>query len=130
MEVSTFLVNLEAPRKKVLAAIHKLILKTNKNVKAEIGSMMRMEMIIYKLDGVFIYGLASGKNHMSLHAMPIYASKEIHSKYSSLLPDAVFQKGCINFKDEEDMPLDIIEKLLKDCSKIDYRAIFKLYSKK
>ena len=65
------------------------------------------------------YALAGVKNYMSLHVMPIYGSKSLFSKYKSLLPKANFQKGCINFRSEEEMPLEIVRQLISDCSQID-----------
>ena len=56
---------------------------------------------------------------MSLHAMPIYGSTVLHTKYKTLLPKANFQKGCINFINEIDMPLEIVKALIVDCSAID-----------
>jgi hypothetical protein len=60
---------------------------------------------------------------MSLRVMPIYASKILYSKYKALLSKAKFQKGCINFDKEEEMPLNIIEQLITDCSSIDLAKI-------
>jgi hypothetical protein len=66
---------------------------------------------------------------MSLHAMPIYGSSVLYSKYKNLLPLANFQKGCINFKNAEEMPLDITEQLIKDCSKVDLLKMKEAYLK-
>jgi len=79
-------------------------------------------MINYEAQ-IFKYGLASVKDHMSLHLMPIYGSPALHEKYRKLLPLATFQKGCINFRDEKEMPLNIVKQLIKDCSAIDLAAM-------
>jgi hypothetical protein len=129
MTPSEYISKQEPERQKLLASIHEIILKTNKKVVAEVAPMMRAEMIQYKINTRFEYGLASGKNYMSLHAMPLYAFKPIHDKYSKLLKKANFQKGCINFKNEHEMPLDIVEQLLTDCAKIDWQAVMEKYKK-
>jgi hypothetical protein len=129
MTVDEYIHNQKPERQQLLSAIHHLILKTNKKVEASVGKMMKTEMIIYKLNNRFEYGLASQKNYMSLHAMPIYVEKSIHAKYSGLLSNAKFQKGCINFIDAEEMPLDVTEKLLADCAKIDWEEVLKKYRK-
>ncbi|MGP8217762.1 MAG: hypothetical protein ACLQQ4_19510 [Bacteroidia bacterium] len=117
----------EPERKKLLSAIHNTIIETNKNVKPKIGGMMGKEMIIYESDGAFTYALSSVKTHMSLHNMIIYGNKDIHSKYSKLFHKAKFQKGCINFKNAEQMPLDIVREFMADCAKAapQYLEIYK-----
>jgi hypothetical protein len=50
-------------------------------------------------------------------------SPTIYEKYKALLMNANFQKGCINFKKKDEMPLKIIEELISECSKMDLRAI-------
>jgi Domain of unknown function (DU1801) len=129
----------QAPeRQQLLSSLHKIILKTNKKVTVEVAPMMRAEMIQYKIipkvmtkpsSHYFVYGLASVKSHISLHLMPMYAHKPIHEKYSKLLKKAKFQKGCINFKNETEMPLDIAEQLMADCAKIDWMEVLKKYGK-
>ena len=69
------------------------------------------------------YALSSVKSHMSLHLMPIYGSSPLHAKYEKLLPRAKFQKGCINFKEAEEVPLPVVKALLADCAKIDLLAL-------
>ena len=75
------------------------------------------------------YGLASVKNYMSLHILPIYGSTILHSKYKALLHKANFQKGCINFINESDMPINIIKALIVDCSNIDLLKMKEEYLK-
>ena len=84
---------------------------------------MGKEMIIYNAPGIFKYGLSSVKNYMSLHVLPIYGSTTLYEKYKRLLKEANFQKGCINFKNKDEMPLNIVKDLIADCSKIDLLAI-------
>ncbi len=119
----------EPERKELLTAIHEIILKTNKKVTAEVAPMMGKEMIQYKVNKYFIYGLGSVKNHMSLHVLPMYGHKPLHEKFTKLLKKAKVQKGCINFKNIEEMPLDMAELLLTDCAKIDMEALMKKFGK-
>jgi hypothetical protein len=125
MTILSFLSDQEPGRKQILSAIHNIILKSDKNAKPEVGSMMGKEMIIYKTSGIFKYGLSSVKDYMSLHVMPIYGSAKLHSKYGKLLNKTKLQKGCINFKIAEEMPLDVVTQLIDDCSKVDLQAIRK-----
>ena len=129
MSISKFISNQLIERQKLLSGIHETIIQTDKSIKAQVEPMMGKEMIVYKASGIFKYGLSSVKNYMSLHAMPIYGSAILYSRYKNLLKTANFQKGCINFKSERDMPLDILKQLIQDCSKIDLLKIKEEYIK-
>ena len=129
MVISEFIAKQTEARRNLLTEIHKSIMESDHSVKAEVEHMMGKEMIVYKVAGSFKYGLSSVKNYMSFHAMPIYGSPPLYSKYKDLLKKANFQKGCINFKNEEEMPLNILKQLIKDCSKIDLLKIREDYMK-
>lgn len=129
MSIADYLSNQPPARQGLLNKIHEIITREDKTVKPEVAPMMGKEMIIYKAHGTFKYGLAGVKNYMSLHVLPIYGSAALHTKYKGLLNKAAFQKGCINFNNEEEMPLDIVKLLMADCSKIDLRAIRETYLK-
>ncbi len=125
MTPENFIAKQESPRKELLAAIHKIIVSTDKKSEPKVGEMMGKEMIIYNSKGMMKYALSNVKAHMSLHVLPMYGSIKIHSTYKKLLSKAKFQKGCINFKTAEEMPLDIVKDLISDCAKIDLNAFFK-----
>jgi hypothetical protein len=104
-------------RKELMTIIHNTIMDNNKRVKPDVSKMMGHDMIQYKLNGVFMYGLDSGKYHVTLHLLPMYGSPVIYAKYKKLLDKAKFQKGCINFTAEEQVPTKVISSLIKDCAK-------------
>ena len=106
MSVSEFISGQLLERQRLLSQIHKIIIQEDKTVKAAVEPMMGKEMVVYKAAGIFKYGLSSVKNYMSLHVIPIYASPVLYSRYKDLLKTANFQKGCINFKNENEMPLE------------------------
>src|ERR1700722_18414063 len=114
MTVEEFIAKQEPARKEAISSIHSIIVKNNKRVKPEVDKMMGQEMIQYKLGGIFMYGLGGGKSHMSLHLLPMYGTPSIYTKYIKLLDKAKFQKGCVNFTKPEQMPLKIVEGLIKD----------------
>ena len=130
MSITTYISKQPSDRKEILSSINEIILTTDKTIEATVGTMMGKEMILYKTGGIFKYGLASIKNYMSLHLMPIYASKKLHEKYSALLSKASVQKGCINFKNQDEMPLKIVRELIEDTAKVDMLAIMEEYKKK
>jgi hypothetical protein len=123
MTIPEFISTQQAERQELLFKLHEIIIQKDKTVTPVIAPMMGKEMIIYNAPGTFKYGLASVKNYMSLHVLPMYGSPVIYEKYKALLKDASFQKGCINFNNKAEMPLKIVKELITDCSKIDLRAI-------
>ncbi len=129
MPVKIFISSQPSERQTILSKLHNIILEEDVKVTATVEPMMGKEMIVYKCKGIMKYGLASGKNYMSLHAMPIYGSENLHKKYKALLPEANFQKGCINFKSGDEMPLEIVRSLMADCSKIDLQKMREDYLK-
>lgn len=129
MQISNFISKQPTERQILLNRIHEIIIQKDETIHATIESMMGKEMIVYKSSGIFKYGLSSVKNYMSLHIMPIYGSSVLYSNYKKLLPLANFQKGCINFKNVEEMPLDIVEQLIMDCSTIDLAKMKEEYLK-
>jgi len=126
MTAEEFIAKQLPERQKLLTAIHKIIIAEDKTVTASVEPMMGKEIIVYKY-GTFKYGLASTKKYLSLHLLPMYGSPNIYSKYKALLPKANFQKGCINFNNEEEMPLKIVKQLIHDCWKIDMLKIREEY---
>lgn len=129
MEIEVYITSQPADWQNILSNIYKTIIENDKSVIAEVGSMMGKEMIVYKGKGVMKYGLASVKHYISLHLMPIYGSKTLHSKYRTLLPLANFQKGCINFNNEDDLPIEIVRELIIDCSFFDLAKMREEYLK-
>lgn len=130
MSTSVFLAEQAPERKEILSVIHEIILAEDTKVKAAVGNMMGKEMILYTVSGAFKYGLSSVKTHMSLHLMPIYCEPNLHTRYETLLNKAKFQKGCINFKSAEEMPINVVKQLIKDCSKVDLNEIMERFKKK
>lgn len=129
MEIKKYIADQPLERQNLLTNIHEIIMANDKTVVAEVGLMMGKVMLIYKGKGVMKYALSSVKNYMSLHAMPIYGSMVLHTKYKPLLPTASFQKGCINFINDEDVPLEIIKDLIIDCAPFDFEKMREEYLK-
>lgn len=114
-------------RQPLLTAIHNLILQHDPSVEAKVGDMMSKTMILYTDRDFLKYGLASVKEHISLHCQPIYMNPSLHDKYTALLPKAKIQKGFINFKNEPELPPNIVTQLIIDCAPIDLIAIRQKY---
>jgi len=127
MTVTEYIDQQNPARQPLLTGMHESILKNDTSVVAAVGKMMGKDMILYTDRGFFKYGLASIKDYMSLHCLPIYMNPPLHAKYQALLPAANLQKGCINFKTEAEMPIGITSQLITDCAPIDLVAIRQKY---
>ena len=123
MTITAFILTIPEERQALITKLHEIIISKDKTVTPVIAPMMGKEMIIYNAHETFKYGLASAKNHLSLHVLPMYMNPPIYEKYKALLPDAVFQKGCINFKSADEVPFKIIKELITECSKINLKEI-------
>jgi hypothetical protein len=129
LTISEFISAQPEERHELLSQLHEIIVQKDKTVAPVVAPMMGKEMIIYNAPGSFKYGLSSVKNHMSLHVLPMYGSTILYEKYKGLLTKAKFQKGCINFKNKDEMPIKIVKDLITDCSKIDLRVLREKYLK-
>jgi hypothetical protein len=129
MDIKDYISKQPLLRQNILTNIHRIIVDEDKSVTAQVETMMGKEMIVYKGNGLMKYGLSSVKNYMSLHVLPIYGSMKLHAKYKALLYKANFQKGCINFDSEDEMPMDIVQQLIMDCSPLDLAKIKEDYLK-
>lgn len=130
MTPHAYILNQGPDRQQLLAEIHSIITNADGAVVPVVGSMMGKEMILYQQRGVFKYGLASVKQYISLHIMPIYMDKALHAKYADLLPNAEFQKGCINVKSEAEVSLPVLKQLYVECATVDIAAVLAARKKK
>ena len=128
-KVEQYILKQAPDRHSILSEIHTLIVNGDKTVVPVIEPMMGKEMIVYKAKGMMKYALASVKNYMSVHVLPIYGSATLYAKYKARLSNASFQKGCINFNSADEMPADIVRQLFEDCSEIDLQKIREEYLK-
>jgi hypothetical protein len=119
MAIEEFIAGLPADRQDLIRDIHRIIIANDKTVTCAVEPMMGIRMIIYKDRGLMKYGLASVKQYISLHVLPIYGSPGLHARYKEILNKANFQKGCINFSNKEEMPPEIVSSLITDCSSFD-----------
>ena len=130
MNATDYISQMPAERHDTLTAIHEAILANDASVIPVIKPMMGKEMILYEERCYMKYGLASTKNYMSLHCLPMYMDSSLHTKYSALLPSAKFQKGCINFTDGEALPISILAALIADCSVVNIANVLENRKKK
>ena len=104
-EVEQYLSNLDDNRKAMLETVRKLILKTVPDVQ----ETMKYRMPTYELNGNVVCSLASQKNYVSL-----YMDTSLVKKYSAELKHLKPGKSCIRFRKIDSLPLDTVEKILKE----------------
>lgn len=103
-EVDDYLENLEPERRRALEALREIILKN----APQAGESMKYRMPTYGKDHV-VCAMASQKQYMSL-----YLDTELVSKYRSKLDHLNLGKSCVRFRKLEDLPLDVIQRILKE----------------
>lgn len=81
MTVSEYISGMPAERQVLLTTLHETIINNDPGVKAVVKPMMGKEMILYEERGYMKFGLASTKNYMSLHCLPMYMNSPLHAKY-------------------------------------------------
>jgi hypothetical protein len=123
MSITEFISGAPGERQPILNALHEAIMANDPTVIPVVKPMMGKEMILYEERSYMKYGLASTKNYMSLHCLPMYMNPALHQQFEKLLPNAKFQKGCINFNDEDAMPVVVVATLIADCSAISIAAM-------
>lgn len=126
MTPKEYLDSLPPERREVIAKLREYILKADPLVKEVVGSMMGKEMLIYLQGDTMKYALSSVKNYMSLHSMVMYGSSirfgggGLREKFEKLMPKAAFQKGCVNFKNAVELPLDVAKKFIAEMATVEY----------
>jgi hypothetical protein len=130
MSIDEFISGTPQDRQQLLRALHGAIIANDPSVIAEIKPMMGKEMILYEQRRYMKYGLASTKQHLSLHCLPMYMDPALHGQFTKLLPDAQFQKGCINFKDAAAMPVAVLAEIIAACSAVNIADVLEKRKKK
>ena len=130
MEVRKFISSLPADRQALFTTLHETILANDPTIIPVVQPMMGIEMILYEERKYMKYGLASTKNYMSLHCLPMYMNPPFYQKFEKLLPNAKFQKGCINFNNETEMPVASLAEVIATCSAVSIADMLEKRKKK
>jgi len=114
----------------ILEKLKKIILKNDKNVEAVEGKIMGANGTVFNQEDVFKYALAKTKTGYTFHSLAMYANPELFNDLKSKMVKAKFQKGCANFKSEEDFPVKLFEEHMKKSAKCDFSPMINHYKKK
>ena len=75
-------------------------------------------------------GLANQKGHLSLHVVPMYLMPELQEQLAAAAPKLKMGKGCVNFKQAEELPAAALTKLIGATAAADYAAKLQALRKK
>ena len=129
--MNTFLLELSEKEKEIINQMRGSILKMDVKVIESIGNIMSSkDCFIYKEEGVFKYGLARTKNHFSFHSMIMYSNQEVRKFIMNNSKELKIQKGCVNFNDLNNFPLDLFREFLSISAKADFSPVINHYKKK
>lgn len=122
--VEEYLNALSSDRRTALASVRTTILN---NLPKGYEEIMLYGMICYVIpletypktyngQPLMLLGLASKKNHMSLHLLCVYINKEMNEwfvkEYHNTGKKLDMGKGCVRFKKLDDLPLELIGKVV------------------
>lgn len=128
MNVDEFVLTLPKSTTQTISQFRRIILESDKEVKEVLGSIMSIvNTLNYEQEGVFKYGLAVTKNHISFHSMVMYANPLLMDHLKGQLVDVRFQKGCINFSGLEDFPSTVFEEHLRLSASVDFSSAINRY---
>jgi len=134
--VNDYLISLPDERRKPISAVRDVILK---NLPKGFEEVMNWGMISYQIplslypntynkQPLMYAALGSQKNYMVVHLVGIYMGEASRSKfeadYSAAGKKLDAGKGCVRFKKLEDLPLDLIGKVIASFSVEKYISFF------
>lgn len=114
----------------ILDKLKKVILKHDKKVEAKEGKIMGATGTVFNQEDVLKYALAKTKTGYTFHSLIMYGNPDLFNDLKSKMTNAKFQKGCVNFKSEEDFPVKLFEEHMKKSAKCDFSFIIDHYKKK
>jgi len=115
-----------------LTQMKDIVLQLDSKVEGKIDGIMSVEMaIVFEQEGVFKYGLAPNKKHISFHSMVMYANPDLktfieHKKLNKIK----VLKGCINFSSPQDFPLTVFREFIRLSAAIDFSPVINHYKNK
>ena len=118
-----YIAQLEEPRRKDIADLHKLIRKTVPGLKPHIQAGMlaygpfRYRTGSGKEQDWFRVGVASNKAYISLYACAADDRGYVAERYKKRLPKASIGKSCVRFKRLSDVDSKQLQALLKETAK-------------
>jgi hypothetical protein len=129
--MNTFLSELPEEENIAINKMRELILEIDSNVNEKVGDIMSSKNCFrYEESGAFKYGLAKTKNHFSFHSMVMYVNSEVRNFIEKNSAYLTIQKGCVNFRDVENFPLDLFKEFMTLSASADFSSVVNHYKNK
>lgn len=131
LKVSTpaeYLATLEEPRRSDVAALDALIRKIAPQLEPFLhGGILAYGPWHYKYESGregdwFRIGISSNKNYISLYVCAGDELGYVAERYKDALPKANIGRSCVRFKRLADLDRKVVEKLLREASKLAAKA--------
>jgi hypothetical protein len=134
--VKEYLAGLPADRRSTLSAVRKVILDNLAHGYREVLSLGMIAYVIplerypdtYNGQPLILAALASQKNYMSLYLMCVYDGTPIASWFREELRKTGRKldmgKSCIRFRNQEDLPLDLVGRTIARVSVDSYITVY------
>ena len=103
-DVNQYLAAVDAPRKAKVDALHALILRLYPAASVD----MSYKMPTYRVGDGWV-ALANQKNYVSLYTCGYHHIEGFKEKH----PGIKSGKGCLNFRDRDELPLDDLETVIR-----------------
>ncbi len=114
-----FLNNLPTDRKTEVEKVWQVI---RDNMPSGYSEEIDAKFLSFRVGKDWYVALANQKNYITLHLMPIYVYPELRAKFDAANQKLKCGKGCINFKNAEDLPLATIAEIISATPADSYRA--------
>lgn len=92
-----------------------LIREKDSGLEVKVQPVMSVALgLNFLQEGVMKYALTRTQQHFSFHTMVMYAFPEVKALTENLLEGtkAKIQKGCINFRNTEELPINIFNEII------------------
>ncbi len=113
-----YLAYLPADRKDSVERVWKVV---RESIPEGYTEQISSKFLSFAADGEMYVALASQKNYISLHLMPMYVFPELKAKLDASGKKLKGGKSCINFSKADDLPLETIAEIIGACDVKTYK---------
>jgi hypothetical protein len=113
-----YLDNLPAERRAEIERVWGLV---RENVPDGYTEEIGAKFLSFKAGDEWLVALANQKNYISLYLIPLYMFPEMKAKFDAAAGGKLkCGKSCVNFKRAEELPLEVVGEIVRDCEAEDY----------
>ncbi len=113
-----YLAGLPADRKDAVKRVWQVV---RENIPKGYTEQISPKFLSFAADGEMYVALASQKNYISLHLMPMYVFPELKAKLDASDKKLKGGKSCINFLQADELPLETIAEVVGTCDAKTYK---------